>query len=365
LIAVTVAVLLWLLLHRAWRTAAYWLAAVSLASLFNTTVKLILDRPRPVDDLFSGASAFSFPSGHATVNLALWGFFAYLVAHGARVRVRALVLANALAFALLVAFSRLYLGAHWFSDVAAGLAFSTAWVTLLAIAYAHHRPDAIGARGLAAVALGAFLVAGAVNVVRHHATDLERYAQRHEVATIEPLAWAAEGWRELPTHRIDLKGELEEPHTVAWVGEPAAVARALAAAGWREPVPWSLASTLAWLPPDADAASLPVLPRLADGRMPVLVRIRPEPDGARLVLRLWFSGFATGAEGEARPILVGAAVRERLGRLLGLVSIVRAEAALDDPRDRLAASLAGGRIVSELPSGQDWDGRLLLLEEPR
>lgn len=363
-IAVTLAVLAWLLVRRAWRTAGYFAAAVGLASLFNTTVKLILDRPRPVADLYEGLGAFSFPSGHATVNLALWGFFAYLVGRQARVRIRALALANGLAFALLVAFSRLYLGAHWFSDVVAGLAFATAWVTLLSIAYAHHQPDAVGARGLLAVALASFFVAGAINIDRHHGADIARYVTRHEVEMVSASDWAAEGWRRLPASRIDLKGEIEEPFTVAWVGDAAAVEAALDAAGWRPPAPWSLASTLAWLTPGPDPASLPVLPRLADGRTPVLVRIRIEPDGTRLVLRLWGSGLAIGTEGTARPILVGAVIEERLGRMLSFISLTRADAALDGPRDRLAASLGAGRLVGPAAPASEpvWDGRLLLIE---
>ena len=197
-IAVTLAVLAWLLFRRAWRTAGYFVAAVGLASIFNTTVKLILDRPRPIPNLYEGAGAFSFPSGHATVNLALWGFFAYLVARQQRLRIRALALANGLGFALLVALSRLYLGAHWFSDVAAGLAFSTAWVALLSIAYAHHRPDAVGARGLFAVAIATLLIAGGINIGRHHDADLARYATRHEIKMLSAAGWAAEGWRGLP-----------------------------------------------------------------------------------------------------------------------------------------------------------------------
>lgn len=42
---------------------------------------------------------------------------------------------GAISLILMIAMSRLYLGAHWFSDVAAGLAFGTLWLALLSISY--------------------------------------------------------------------------------------------------------------------------------------------------------------------------------------------------------------------------------------
>jgi undecaprenyl-diphosphatase len=299
------------------------------------------------------------------VNLVLWGVLAFLATRDSRLGVRALAIGIASAYALLIALSRLYLGAHWFSDVVAGLAFGTSWVTLLSIAYVRHNPEPVRARGLVAVAAAALLVAGGINIGRHHDVDLARYATRHEIKTLSADDWAAEGWRELPAWRVDLKGEFEEPFTVAWIGDPAAIEAALDAAGWRQPVPWSLVSTLAWLAPAPDPATLPVLPLLADGHTAAIVRIRAEPDGARLVLRLWTSGFALGPEGATRPILVGAVLEERLGRMLGLVSLARADAALDGPRDQLAASLGAGRLVGPAAEPDPrWDGRLLLLETP-
>jgi undecaprenyl-diphosphatase len=71
-IPVTISVFLWLAWKRARRTALYWLGAIAGASLLNTIIKVALHRPRPGEPLYSGWSAFSFPSGHSTVNLVLY-----------------------------------------------------------------------------------------------------------------------------------------------------------------------------------------------------------------------------------------------------------------------------------------------------
>jgi undecaprenyl-diphosphatase len=366
-ISVTVAVLLWLLSQRAWRTALYWVAAVALGSLFNTGLKLTLYRPRPAPDLYSGWSAFSFPSGHATVNIAMWGFLAFLATREMMPMGRRIFIALVAGFVSLIAFSRLYLGAHWFSDVSAGLAFGTAWLTLLGTVYLHHRPEQIQSKGLAIAAVAALVGIGAFHIDRSHEQDLAFYGVRQTTQTVSIEAWRGGGWNQLPQRRVDLKGEYEEPFTVAWLGPPRVIAQRLEAAGWREPVRWSVPSLLAWLVPDPGSAALPVLPRLDDGRTPVLIRLLPQPDGSRLVLRLWPTAFAVHDEtGATRPVLVGTVAAQAPRRLLKLITLNRMQGSFDAARDALARTLQSGRLVAHdgaRPS-EGWDGKMLLLETP-
>lgn len=177
-LAITVAVSLWLLWQRNWRSAAYWLGAVGGASALNTAIKVALHRPRPTELLYSGWSAFSFPSGHSTVNLVLYGFLAFLIGRELRATWRLPVVLVMLSMALLIAFSRLYLGAHWFSDVVGGLAFGTAWLTILVFFYLRKETRPVGAVGLIVVAGLALGLTGGWNVSRHHGLDMQRYARK-------------------------------------------------------------------------------------------------------------------------------------------------------------------------------------------
>lgn len=112
----------------------YWARRVALivptGMLFNTVLKLAYQRLRPsFDHPILTLGTYSFPSGHAAGATLFYGLFALVLlsrlgSHGARaacVAIAALIVA-------VVAFSRLYLGVHYLSDVVAAACASVAWI---------------------------------------------------------------------------------------------------------------------------------------------------------------------------------------------------------------------------------------------
>lgn len=112
------------------RDAAFLIAAVSGAIILSSLAKWGFGRPRP--DLFEHATRVftpSFPSAHATVSAAVAGAFGALaIAATPEPRGRAAALAGCAAVILSIGVSRIYLGVHWPSDVAAGWTLGLAWV---------------------------------------------------------------------------------------------------------------------------------------------------------------------------------------------------------------------------------------------
>lgn len=92
--------------------------------------KFILDRERPIFLEVASASSPSFPSAHTAGAAAVYGFLAYIIAHRAASdgSARAGILAVATLGIAAVAFSRVALGVHFFSDVLAGLAVAGTWL---------------------------------------------------------------------------------------------------------------------------------------------------------------------------------------------------------------------------------------------
>lgn len=128
--AISVLVAALLLARGRTRAAVYVLVVRLSATLVSSAVKAIVGRPRPVlGHPFLHASGGSFPSGHALGSAALWGSIAVITAGRLS---RAGAVAVAVVVPVLVAASRVLLGAHYVTDVVAGLALGWALALVLA-----------------------------------------------------------------------------------------------------------------------------------------------------------------------------------------------------------------------------------------
>jgi membrane-associated phospholipid phosphatase len=175
-IAMALTVGLWLLHKRAFHTLIYWLLAIGGGSLINSAIKLGMHRARPGDLHYSGVSVFSFPSGHSTTNALLYGFLIIIMIRQLPWRWRIPLTTVLILFVGLIAFSRLYLGAHWLSDVAGGLFFGSGWLALLGLFYMWRPAEPLAPVKLLIVAGLTLLIAGGMNIAVNHGPDRVRYA---------------------------------------------------------------------------------------------------------------------------------------------------------------------------------------------
>jgi undecaprenyl-diphosphatase len=118
--------------RRDWKPLGKLGASLLGAILLYDLVKSLVARARPPARLDVGYtfSGFSFPSGHATESLAVWGMLAILASAVLRRR-RYMPFLLAIVVVSLVGASRIYLGAHWLSDVLGGYALGGLWLSLL------------------------------------------------------------------------------------------------------------------------------------------------------------------------------------------------------------------------------------------
>jgi undecaprenyl-diphosphatase len=130
-VVVFAAVLWWR--RRQWRPSALLAAALLGAVGLYDIVKPLVGRARPPERFWIGTySGWSFPSGHATQTIAFYGMLAFLLSRWSRSpRGRAALWGGALVVTLVVGGSRIYLGAHWMTDVLGGYALGGFWVSLV------------------------------------------------------------------------------------------------------------------------------------------------------------------------------------------------------------------------------------------
>ena len=117
--------------RRRWLHLGTWLAAVAGGAALNQLLKALFGRPRPYfEHPLVLETSYSFPSGHAMEALVLYGMLAYFAVLTFRTwRIRTAIVFGAALLVLLIGFSRMYLGVHYFSDVVAGYAAGGVWLS--------------------------------------------------------------------------------------------------------------------------------------------------------------------------------------------------------------------------------------------
>jgi undecaprenyl-diphosphatase len=135
LVVVVVVTVIVLWRKRLWDDLVLMVLATVGAEVITIGLKQGFARERPFfPDPLASESSYSFPSGHASVSLAVYATLGFIVARHLRNRwAQIAALAGAATLVLLIGFSRLYLGVHFLSDVVAGFSLGLAWLTLCAI----------------------------------------------------------------------------------------------------------------------------------------------------------------------------------------------------------------------------------------
>jgi undecaprenyl-diphosphatase len=120
---------------RRWQPLALLGAAYLGALILSNSIKALTDRGRPPASLAIGIyDSPAFPSGHATHAAAVWLMVGLVVASIApRRRQQFATWVAAGSITLLVGISRLYLGAHWLTDVLGGWTIGGLWMLLVTL----------------------------------------------------------------------------------------------------------------------------------------------------------------------------------------------------------------------------------------
>ncbi len=341
------------LVRRQWAIAVAVAAASLSGVVFVDMFKTLLQRARPVP-MYEGADQFSFPSGHSTSATITFGMLALFVAQSLPARFRGLVYGGFATLIALIGLSRVYLQAHWPSDVLAGMMFGGAVVSVVAIllnARIVTFPDRMFVAILMVIGLGIM----PLHLWTGWSAAGARYDATLPITTLAAGDWLTTGWQQQPTHRVLLDGDSGEPMLLQTTWPLANLVNAFEAAGWL-PSQNTLSGEIlaAVVPSRLPLVSHAPWPMTHLGRSALATLSRMDGTDQRLVLRIWETRTLVQDGTGKAPLLMVSLTADRLDPVaLGYALLEEASIV----PDQLVTEKA--KLVAALPQSAGEPGRIV------
>ncbi|MEP6633074.1 MAG: VTT domain-containing protein [Luteimonas sp.] len=291
--------LTWLLWRRRWMAAAHWLAALGFGYALTAWLGISVDMPRPI----AAPAGFGFPAISVTMTTIAFGFFAVLIARELPGRQRVWPYLVTGAVVAVLSFARLYLGAHWLSDIFGGALFGIVWLLALGIAYRRHVARSFWMRPLAWAFYGVFAIAALWHAPRSVETTLTHFTAPASALVLDDANWWQHAWSRLPSQRAGPDASRKWPLDIQVAGSLQPLRAALEARGWRVQAQADWKTILGLLDRALPAARQPVLPATLDTEAETLLLRRAGRLSDEIqVLRLW---RAPARLASGRPLWIG------------------------------------------------------------
>lgn len=297
--AITVLGLLWLFQKR-YITALCWFATIGLGFASGALLKNYVQMPRP-EGLLHFAEGYSFPGGHTLVSTLTYGLAAALIYHSASPKYRNIAWLIAIPLIILIAFSRLYLGVHWFTDILGGITLGTAFVALGMLFYRRFETRHLSVKGLVIPGVLITLIMAAIFSFTPYSTQAKHLVRNWPVTTISREEW----WQGTALSDLYRTGAIKRQATIfdiQWLGLLDNVKAILEKEGFKETPKLNLNTGLLILANNPSPYAFPVMPKFHRDRLPVLSLAKEINTSHRLVIQLWNSDFISQ---ENIPLWVG------------------------------------------------------------
>jgi len=309
----------WFVWMRNWRAAGTCLATIAAAKIILLAFSFGLGAPG--EGVFKGD--FRFPSAHAVMAGTVFGLLAAITARGLSRWSQALIVAATAMAVIAIAFSRLYLGVNWFSDVTGGILIGGILTVVFSVALSTLNLGKFHPLPLLTTSLLALFLAGSVNILNNFDRRVERYQPINKMATYELADYLSSGWAKMPGQRINLVGRPTEGFEIQWLGTPANLRDVLAHQqyhvwnrwGWRDVVPY--------LNPNGSLNEMAPKPAVHEGLRAKLTATHDDPAHApaRIVLKAFQSNAKVMDNGKTDRVYLLNFVHESLKSNLGIFTL--------------------------------------------
>ncbi len=328
----------YLIWRRRWMAAAHWLAALAFGLALTKLLGATVHVGRPPD----ASSGFGFPSVSVTMATITFGFFAVLIARElpGRTRVWPYLLSGIIVS--VIGFARIYLGAHWLSDVIGGMLFGMFWLLVLGIAYRRRFNRSFWVKPVAWLFYGTFAVAALWYAPRNIPIKLARFEPAQPTpVNLDATAWWQADWQHLPSRRNEFDDDQRWPLDVQVAGPLAPLQRQLESQGWRVQPQAGWEQALLMLEKSADPEKIPVLPATLDTQVESLLMLRPgNAPNEIFALRLWPAPARLDAPVD-QPLWLGSAQTLHYQQHVHLIGMWRPMRGIDPSLNAVREALEG------------------------
>src|SRR3990167_5639290 len=243
ILSIVVALFIWLLIIKRSRAAFHVLGTGIIAAGSIFMIKHLVKSPRPWG-IFNSPDSFSMPSGHAVLSATIYLGIAFMIASPMPKKRRWLIYTPAIIITLLIGTSRVYLGAHWATDVFAAWLLSGALLILIILSYHRKREEKINLWGISIVSLLALSCSYFIYYHTHITQITKNYSRIDWPTSVISLD---EWWqynRASPIMRVSLFGFPSQFINIQWLGDLQEIKKTLTSSGWQTPPTRNWISTL-------------------------------------------------------------------------------------------------------------------------
>ncbi len=265
----------------------WWIAGLS--SMMGFIFKTILPYPRPTG-LMVIEHGSSFPGAHVLISVCVLGFIAFTIGHQYKkiwywipYTITAIIL-------LLIGLSRLYLGAHWLSDVIASYLLGSTLLLLTIIVYTHNQnQDAHISPFWPLIVSGVLLSLWCGYSIKAFNPTLTAFRPLYPEIHVSPQQWWNNPTHYLPAYRLNRFGKAIVPFNVQWMGSLNSIKISLEKQGWHElQRKIDLRNLLRRLSTNDPEQHTPLLSPLYHNERPTLFMVKRLDHSESIIeLRLW------------------------------------------------------------------------------
>lgn len=294
IVASTILISLGLAIRKQWRPSTHLIMCIAIAAAYVLAARFIFHSPRP-EGFVSVKSSSSFPSGHVVMSIAFFGFIAHLCTRILDEDWHWIPYLLAGILITLIALSRLYLGAHWLTDVLGGTfaGFSTLLITIMHFRrYPSERSDfSLDWKSWSIIVSIGIFIPWIVFTSLDFKKTLEYSTPMTPIKHTTVDAWWKSPLQQLPIYRNNRFGQPIQPLNVQWSGNLDWIKQTLLNHGWEVlNKNKDIKTTLKRFATHDPRYHMPIFPWLFLHRKPLLTMIYRNPDDKSILeLRLWDS----------------------------------------------------------------------------